>query len=353
MLTNLIKRANRFFKLSCIDDNVVGLPENEYFDLTDCRFCGRKLHRRRHLFTDAEEGIAVAGKRCPYCGTIYTTHRILYVLITAYSPEKLELLYSWGIAYKTFTPIKDCNNFLDRDDVVFVEGKHSSFLHVNKQTDKHQEVVPIKKYSKKNDLTKEQTARGKGEEKSCIKINNHPVIRVASVVVIDDTVKYKTDSYAIQVMSKVTGKIFVMIIDADYNSDSGHYFISKETYDKLFVSGIPLCRLIKKKDYAERMKDNDLDLKPQSILMEYGYNVSEQNGLSMLARHNILSMLIDAGICTKTRIINYLEFFIKQRQSNQTMQDAISKWEDDICYVNNYTEGTLKKNWSNRLEVRG
>ena len=350
-LEKLRERATQFFKLTCIDDNVVGLPENEYLTLTNCRFCGRKLHRRRHLFTDGDEGIIASGKRCSCCGTIYTTHRVMYVLTIACSPEKLILLYSRPVTYQSFRPLKGYNEFVKRDDVIFIEGDHYHNVFPDTFTEPKQQKtnVLINEENRKKNPVKHSDEKKQRANKKCK--NNHSVIRINSVVVIDDMAEYRSEDYDIQIMSKVTGKIYTMNIQADYKNESGHYFISKETYEKLSERGIPLCRLIKKKDYTNRMKENDIDLKPQSVLMDYGYNVAEQNHLSKLARHNILALLIDTGICSKTRIISYLKFFIKQRSSNQTMTDAIAKWEDDISFVEGYVKGTLQKTWPEDLDI--
>lgn len=353
-LNSLREKAIQYFKRAVIDDNVIGLPHDEYTELTKCVLCGRELHRRSHLFNDKEEGIAAAGKRCPYCGTIYTTHRVIYVLVSACSPGSLILQYSWPVVYGSFRPRRGWVDVVNRDDVIYIEGKHSDSLQADNQKEKQVNAVLDKEYYETlNGSVKQKPNKKQNTKKSEITINDYPVIRISSVVVIDDESKYKSENYAIQVMSKVTGKIFAMIIEAEYKSESGHYFISKETYNKLFINGIPLCRLIKKRDYVERMSENNLDLKPQSVLMDYGYNVSDQNNLSMLARHNILAMLIDSGICRKERVISYLKFFIHQRQSKNNMHDAISKWEDDIDFVICYKPGTLKKTWTNNLEIRG
>lgn len=350
------EKVKQFVELSPIDDNVVGLPEDEYLELRDCCICGRKLHLRRHLFTDEDEGISASGKRCPCCGSIFTTDKILFMLATTCDPKKITLLYKRPVAYKTIYILDSCISLLKRNDVIFIEGEYydlSSHIEqdeeseeeIEEDTDEEMEEEDIDEeyYDEDSDLD---------EDEDDINIDDYPFIQSDSVVVIDDAASYNTDEYAIQVMSKVTGKIFAMIIDAEYNSDYDHYFISKDTYERLFEEGIPLCRLIKKTDYSERMNYNNLDLKPHSILMDYGYSVSEQNDLPALARHNILAMLIDTGICSKHRIISYLRYFIKQRQWNKSMIDAIAKWQMDIDYVEQYKEGTLKKTWSDELTIR-
>ena len=65
----------------------------------------------------------------------------------------------------------------------------------------------------------------------------------------------------------------------------------------------------------------------ESLLMQYGYNVSEMEGLSSIQRHNILSVIIDNNILSKSEIISYIDFFISQRRTMENMKTAILKWE--------------------------
>ena len=86
-----------------------------------------------------------------------------------------------------------------------------------------------------------------------------------------------------------------------------------------------------------------MKLASESILMQYGYNVSQGEGLSQTTRRKILATLIDRHILSKNEIISYLDFFINQRQSNSKYQIAISKWELDREFVENYKIGKYKE----------
>lgn len=80
-------------------------------------------------------------------------------------------------------------------------------------------------------------------------------------------------------------------------------------------------------------------LAQESILMQYGYNVNQMEGLSSTRRQKILAVLIDKSILGKSEIISYLDFFISQRKTQSKFQIAISKWEDDREFVENYRLG--------------
>ena len=82
-----------------------------------------------------------------------------------------------------------------------------------------------------------------------------------------------------------------------------------------------------------------MHLANESILMQYGYSVSQTEGLSATNRRKILAVIIDNKILSKSEIISYLDFFINQRSSLWNMTNAISKWEADREFVENYKIG--------------
>ena len=49
--------------------------------------------------------------------------------------------------------------------------------------------------------------------------------------------------------------------------------------------------------------------------------------------------MIDKKILRKSEIVSYLDFFISQRQTQSKYQVAISKWEADREFVENYRIG--------------
>ena len=88
---------------------------------------------------------------------------------------------------------------------------------------------------------------------------------------------------------------------------------------------------------------NGMMLAQESILMQYGYTVSQEEGLTSARRRKILAVLIDNRILTKSDIISYLDFFINQRKKQKSMEKAIDKWEDDKEFVLEYNKGSYAK----------
>ena len=76
--------------------------------------------------------------------------------------------------------------------------------------------------------------------------------------------------------------------------------------------------------------------------MQFGYTVSQTEGLSEERRHKILSVLVDNHILTKSEIISYLDFFINQRK-NDKFAMAVAKWTIDRNYIRNYKIGEYSR----------
>ena len=121
------------------------------------------------------------------------------------------------------------------------------------------------------------------------------------------------------------------------------YFILDSTYQNLKRKGIILCRVSDEKAYEKNGYANEMHLAQESLLMQYGYNVSQIEDLSSMRRQKILAILIDNKIMSKSEIISYLDFFIRQRSSDSRMEIAISKWETDREFVEEYRRGQYTK----------
>ena len=132
-------------------------------------------------------------------------------------------------------------------------------------------------------------------------------------------------------------------ISAGYCRQCNVYFIMESTYQELKRKGIILCRVTDSKTYAKGGFMNGSKLAQESILMQYGYNVSQTVGLSARQRQKILAVMIDNKVLSKSEIISYLDFFIRQHGSRNNMGIAISKWEDDREFVEHYRSGEYTK----------
>ena len=87
-------------------------------------------------------------------------------------------------------------------------------------------------------------------------------------------------------------------------------------------------------------------------MREYGYTVSQEEGLSEIRRRAILAYIIDNGILERNRVLSYLDYFITQRKNKANMRSAISKWKSDMAFVSQYNKGTYKAVGIAGLRVR-
>lgn len=154
----------------------------------------------------------------------------------------------------------------------------------------------------------------------------------------------------IDVMDKRTAHARVLTVPAGYCKQCRRHFIFASEYERILEVGVPICNVVNIEEHGHKTyKNPKYDLHETSILMQYGYNVNAQENLSSETRHRILGLLIDYNICTPTKIVSYLNYFIKQRRNRSNMENAISKWEEDIRFVNGYHFGSTKEVWVDEL----
>lgn len=151
--------------------------------------------------------------------------------------------------------------------------------------------------------------------------------------------KHEIDNVVAMINIDNDGKKQQIKISAGYCSQCKVYFILDSTYQNLKKKGMILCRITDEKKYMKGAYVNGMRLAQESVLMQYGYTVSQTEGLSATSRQKILAVIIDNRIMTKSEIISYLDFFISQRSSRSNMEIAISKWEADREFVENYRLG--------------
>lgn len=185
-------------------------------------------------------------------------------------------------------------------------------------------------------------------------INNETVLRELQYVdflIAYNTFKCKAKKHK---LIEITALVNIMVRDkgqvleqvpAYYCEECEAYFISKREFNSLKSKGILMCKHYDDEEkYYKTKYSGSLKLSQESILMQYGYNVSQENNLSDNERQEILGFLIDNRIVDKTTILNYFDFFIKQRENqNKDFSQAINKWKKDAKYVYYYKIGDFTK----------
>lgn len=215
---------------------------------------------------------------------------------------------------------------IQKDPVIVINKDLSEYCHL--QSMKHKD----KKANKMNQTLKKR------------KIN----IGMKDIVVRRNIFKCMHEKHFIEdidIVVKIMNKnveIEEMIVPAGYCKQCGIFFVLESTYQKMSKKGILIFRSIDEKNYLNHNYLNGKILAKESILMRFGYSVSQAEGLSEYRRHKILSVLVDNSILTKSEIISYLDFFINQRKSEKFAL-AVSKWEIDREYIRKYKIGEYSK----------
>jgi len=214
----------------------------------------------------------------------------------------------------------------------------------------HKQFIEGIKANKKNGITIRSTKMVK-------KISSEYQINIKDFVVRRAVFKCTHEHHHIENVDAVIsvdcdGKKTLVQIPAGYCNQCKTYFIMESTYQELKHMGVILCRITDEKNYLKSALDTGMQLAQESVLMQYGYNVSQTEGLSQKARQKILALLIDNEALSKSEIISYLDFFISQRAGRSSMELAISKWETDREFVENYRIGEYTKYGVNAIYRR-
>lgn len=145
----------------------------------------------------------------------------------------------------------------------------------------------------------------------------------------------------IEVMDIQENIIKELILPAGYCNECNRYFIFEDDFQKVKNIGIPLCRVIDEKVYRNSVSESLFSngWSQESLLRQYGYSVSIEEGLTAERRQKILAVMIDIGVITRSEIKNYLSFFIRIRENNPVFELAISKWQEDLEFVSEYNKG--------------
>lgn len=132
------------------------------------------------------------------------------------------------------------------------------------------------------------------------------------------------------------GEIEDAYIPAGYCPNCDRYFIMEITYQALKSKGVILCRVSDEKTYLNSSGDYYFDsssMAQKSILKQCGYSVAENSYLTSDGRKKLLCMIIDNGILRSSEVISYLDWFIRMRDGQYNLRNAIEKWQSDLNFI--------------------
>jgi hypothetical protein len=136
-----------------------------------------------------------------------------------------------------------------------------------------------------------------------------------------------------------TDKHKTIPINIDHCLDCDKHYVNRlslsmfeRKYGELEACKIDEVPIDRKNDY----ENDSYGRRQQSLLTKYGYNVSQVNNLSARERRRILIRVLESGDMSKPEIIDHLEYLIRERSERKQMEVAISRWADDLKFINEY-----------------
>lgn len=120
------------------------------------------------------------------------------------------------------------------------------------------------------------------------------------------------------------------------------YYIYEEEYKKIIRYGIPICPIYEEKKYFSQLGDFG-NYNTESLLRQFGYNVNAQENLSLLERQKIIQLVYENGFMTKSEIMSHLSFLINSRKYLSNMENAVSKWREDLAFTSRLKNTTCRK----------
>ena len=145
------------------------------------------------------------------------------------------------------------------------------------------------------------------------------------------------DHYCEKVYLKIplllsNGAIIVRTVLGTYCDKCKKYFVLDTEFKKILCEG----RIQAQISFSESGEHfSGMDLSPESLLRKCGYTVSANANISTEHRQRLLKAIIDNKLYTPAKIVTHFRFLISINNNVTTrdMSVAISKWQEDILYL--------------------
>lgn len=121
------------------------------------------------------------------------------------------------------------------------------------------------------------------------------------------------------------------------------YFIFKQDFSEMLKIGTPLCTVLYGDKNNDSVTHKSFRYKSQSVLNAMGYTVDMNISLTKEERQKILATALENQLFSITDLLNFLHWLIKTRETQSKYNTAVSKWKDDLKFVENYKKNTRDK----------
>ena len=124
-------------------------------------------------------------------------------------------------------------------------------------------------------------------------------------------------------------------MDVFYSVEDGAYYVFHESFTKFRKKhGMP--PFVSLSNAPGEGFSSDPDIAEESILHLYGYNVSQEEGLSDTTRQDLLTNLVKYGIFSREKIRNHLFVLILKGENTPAQVKAVTKWRKDLTFISSY-----------------
>ena len=119
-------------------------------------------------------------------------------------------------------------------------------------------------------------------------------------------------------------------------------YVYRDRFNEMLAQGRPLCLRMPEEQWNQCRRgraDNAnwmRNLREESQLHLFGYNVDANEGLTPQDRRFLLGLAMKVGIYTKGELRDFLTFLIDTSRNNPNKSYAVLKWEDDRRYLDHY-----------------
>lgn len=183
------------------------------------------------------------------------------------------------------------------------------------------------------------------------------ILDLFDVIVINTIGKCMSKNHRVDdIMLKVPvviedGTVKYITVPGSRCNDCNQYAMLKNDFNN--INGVILCEIVDETTNNKNHNFDDFDkLLHQSKLYKYGYNVESKKNLSEKQRQVILASVFTAKVLSKAEIRSHLTTLITRGKKIDKWKQAVSKWESDLKYIDNFAEQDLPSYIVNKITLR-
>lgn len=345
-------------KLESLKHHGVGTTVYLYnIDFDRCPICGIKLeYATLNILSSERQRIQYVCRSCGKHRFIFPNEGFLSVL--EYNPFSKDICINYTYYFRQFNSAKLLFEQNENYSLMLLLRSYSDqrerYVIISNETDRSRDMIKILSYKEKEtrqiltDIYKKERTSieldGKKYEVCKMVYRNKYFSSGLEVMVPEIMIKPNGGYYQslinnrhelvdVLLYSPFTGRY--ELARATYNKDRREYFMDINAYRRFYREyGNPGLSI-----YAEgkqrRGAGGFCDLRDESLLHAFGYNVNAQENLGSASRQCLLADIIDLELMSQKSVIALLESLIK-RFTAAKYNEARLKWQQDLNFVIDY-----------------